>query len=336
MIDPVVASRLRRLLGALWLLDGVLQLQPYMWSEQFGQGTLRSAASERPELIAAPIRFLASLVAGHPVPFNAVFAGTEILLGLGLLSARRRRMQRLLCIASLAWALGVWVLGEGLGGLAGGSTSMSIGAPGAALFYALLTLACWPSPLRLARWLPAAWALVWVGGAVYQLTPGQASGVGLGAQVEMASMMSPTVLAEPELHLAVWLANLPAGLAILLSAVLAAAYAWIGLAVFSARSRRAALFAGVGASLVFWVLCQGFGGMSTGAATDPGSAPAVILLALAIAAVPAPPRRRSAWLPESLPAPLPLSAPGGALAFEAGPAAEAEPAAQDSRPVAIR
>jgi hypothetical protein len=295
-------TRVGQGLGVLWLIDGLLQLQPFMWTRKFGSGTLASAAEGQPVVVAAPVRLWARWVAAHPFGFNLVFVAAQLAIGVGLLLARSPSRRRLFCAASLAWALGVWALGEGLGGLLGGSATLAVGAPGAALLYAIVSVAAWPSTRPPDAWLPRAWAAVWVTGAVLQLLPGQVTGTGLGAQVEMASMMSPGVLARPELHLALWLAALPVTAAALLAGGLAAGFAWIGLAALGPRRRRSALLVGSGAMAVFWVIAQGFGGLSTAAATDPGSAPVLVLLAVAVAAVPL-------TSPHAAPASVPPSAP---------------------------
>ena len=80
-----------------------------------------------------------------------------------------------------AWSIGVWFLGEGLGGVTGGTATFLSGAPGAAALYAVLALAAWPtldSPSRtrveglfapgrtddgIASWFAVAWATTWVG-----------------------------------------------------------------------------------------------------------------------------------------------------------------------------
>ncbi|MDQ1633810.1 MAG: hypothetical protein QOJ32_619 [Frankiaceae bacterium] len=290
-------QQLRTVLGLLWLLDGLLQLQPVMWSRSFGSETLASAGAGQPLAIGAPVRLFAGLVADHPVGFNVVFASAQLVIGAGLLLARDPRRLRVVCGASVAWALGIWVVGEGLGGLFGGHTSLSVGAPGAALLYLVLTVAAWPLDRPLDRWLPAVWTAVWLCGALLQLLPAQRGGVGLGDQLEMGSMMSPRLLAGPELQVALWLATLPAVLAALVSGGLVAGQAWIGIAVLRRGSRRIALRVGAGLAIVFWVACQGFGGLSTGSATDPGSAPLLVLLAFAVAAVPVEHRETSARQP---------------------------------------
>jgi hypothetical protein len=276
--------RLRQALGVLWLIDAVLQMQPFMWTRGFGSGTLASAAVDQPIAVAAPVRLAARLVAAHPLPCNACFVLVQLAIGAGLLLARRQRWQRIWCISSLVWALGVWVLGEGLGGVLTGHIGLDIGAPGAALLYAVVTVAAWPSQRPIAPWVLFAWAAVWLTGAVLQLLPAQRTAVGLGSQVDMAAMMSPSVLAGPEAQLASWLADLPAAAAAALALALAAGQAWIGLAVLRrGRHRALALRLGVLLSLVFWVICQGFGGISTSNATDPSSAPLLILLAFSVA-----------------------------------------------------
>lgn len=124
------------------------------------------------------------------------------------------------------------------------------------------------------------------GGAILQVLPGQVGARALGDQIDMGSMMSPAPLARPELHLAVSVAHLGRLAAGSITAVMVAAFAAIGVGgLHTGRARRPALAAGAAAGLVFWVLCQGFGGLSTGSATDPNTGPLLVLFAVAVAAV---------------------------------------------------
>ena len=75
--------RLQLLLAGLWLLDGVLQLQPVMFTRRFPAMLAESAAGQ-PGVVAAPVTWAARLIAGHPAPANAAFAALQIALGLGL------------------------------------------------------------------------------------------------------------------------------------------------------------------------------------------------------------------------------------------------------------
>jgi hypothetical protein len=65
-----------------------------------------------------------------------------VLLGLGI---AWRPTVKLALGASVAWALGVWWFGEGLGGVLAGTASPVNGAPGAVLLYALLAVLLWPA-----------------------------------------------------------------------------------------------------------------------------------------------------------------------------------------------
>jgi hypothetical protein len=273
------------MLGVIWLIDAGLQMQPFMWTRQFGSGTIAAAGVGEPWVIGAPVRLAARLIAAQPVVFNLAFVAVQLGVGAGLLLAKTPRWVRVWCLGSLGWALGVWVLGEGLGGVFTGQIGLDVGAPGAALLYAIITVAAWPAERPVDHWVLYAWAAVWVLGAVLQLLPAQRSAEGLGAQVEMAAMMSPSALARPEVAAANWLGELPTAAAALIASGLAALQAWIGLCVLRGpRRRTAALRAGAILALVFWVGCQGFGGISTAVATDPSSAPLLVLLAFGVAA----------------------------------------------------
>ena len=81
------------------------------------------------------------LVLTHPALFNAAFATIQLALAAGLLW---RRTTRLALAGTIVWALGVWWLGEGLGGLLTGTASPVTGAPGAALLYVVIAVLAWP------------------------------------------------------------------------------------------------------------------------------------------------------------------------------------------------
>ncbi len=72
------------------------------------------------------------------------FALIELAIGAGLIGASSLRATRVVCAASIAWGLGVWLVGEGAGGLLTLHAALSTGAPGAALIYCVLTVAAWP------------------------------------------------------------------------------------------------------------------------------------------------------------------------------------------------
>jgi hypothetical protein len=185
----VTRRRLQLALGLLWLLDGALQAQPFMFTSGFATQVIAPAGEGQPELVAAPVHWVSTVIGANPVPWNAAFATIQLLIGAGLLV---RPTARAALAASIAWGLGVWYFGEGLSGLLGGDASLSAGAPGSALLLVVLAAAAWPerdaSRERPSAWLPFAWAVVWIAGAVFEAAQGGSSAlvvaeylVGIGA-----------------------------------------------------------------------------------------------------------------------------------------------------------
>ena len=97
-----------------------------MYTGGFAQ-MLAGTASGNPPVIARPITWNAAVVGHHLVLLNTVFATIQLLLGLGIAF---RPTVRAALAASVAWSLGVWWFGEGLGGVLNGGASPLTGAPG--------------------------------------------------------------------------------------------------------------------------------------------------------------------------------------------------------------
>ena len=129
------ARGLQVTLGLLWLLDGALQFQPFMLGTGFGEQVISHAATAQPAFVAVPVHWAARVIVAHPVAWDVPFALIQLLLGLGMLYPRTVKAA---LAASLPWVLGVWYLGEGLGGIASGNASLLTGAPGAVLLYGVL------------------------------------------------------------------------------------------------------------------------------------------------------------------------------------------------------
>jgi hypothetical protein len=129
------------ILGLIWLIDGILQFQPYMFGKKFITGVILPNADGQPGIVATPITWVAHLIEPHVALFNGFAATLQILIGLGLIY---RRTVKPALLISFAWALGVWFTGEGLGGFFNGTASPLTGAPGAALLYVIAGLMVWP------------------------------------------------------------------------------------------------------------------------------------------------------------------------------------------------
>lgn len=258
----------RRVLGLLWLLDGVLQLQPQMFTADWWDHDLAGSAMGQPEVVRHSILWAVGLVARNPAAWNTGFACLQAAIGLALLTGR---WERLAIAASVPWALGVWWIGEGLGMLPAGFATLASGSPGPVLLYPLIGLLAWPGqdggPVaqRPAR---GAWLLLWAGQSVLQMPLVHPVGQVLTANAhELSGGRSgwAGVLAATHPHL--------------LAAVLACTQVAVGLGVVPARHRRFAVVAGAIAAVVYWVGFQYLGGIGRGGATDPSSGPLLLLLA---------------------------------------------------------
>jgi hypothetical protein len=266
-------------LGILWLLDGVLQMQSFMYTRGLAEQIIAPAGQGQPGFVAAPLHLASTVIAAHPVAWNALFAGIQLLIGAGLLVPR---MARLALAVSIAWALGVWYVSEGLGGIASGQASLLTGAPGSALLYAGLGAAAWPhddaSRERPAAWLPVAWAAVWIGGTGLQLLPAQNSGTAIASELTAGAAGAPAWLARLAESAGGWAAG--GGTAFVLG--LAVVQVLIGAGALIRATRLPAVVLGVALTLDFWVLGQHVGALYSGQATDPNSGPLLGLMGIAV------------------------------------------------------
>jgi len=285
-------------LAAMWLFDGVLQLQPFMFTPAFGSQMIAPFAHGNPAGVADAITWCAQQIARNSTLAGVGFAGIQMVIAVGI--AWRPTVKAALAI-SVVWSLGVWWIGEGMGNLFRGTASPVTGAPGAVLIYALLAVLLWPprSAPASAGDLEAAsrtdgafvaarpvgatpariiWVVLWVGLGCLSLAPANR------APRALQSMISAMAVGEPR-----WLASLDHSVARLLgdsglavSIALAVLFVLIGVAVFArAGVVRAALVVAGGVAVVIWVVGEGFGGVFSGTATDPNSGPLLVLLAAA-------------------------------------------------------
>ena len=281
------ARRAQIALGVLWLSDGVLQFQPYMFGRTFVTGVLLPNAAGQPGVIRAPITWMAHVIEPRIAVFNAFAATLQVLIGLGLL---HRPTVRPALALSLVWSIAIWFGGEGLGMLFAGSANPLSGAPGAALLYVAAASLCWPREPRAGsvdagresglvgeRGARIAWSAVWLGSAALWLLPANNG----------ASAVHDMIAGAPSG--AQWLSRLlngaaaaTAGQGTTIAIVLAAASATIGLAVLYGWHPPAFLAVQVAVLGLYWVLGQGLGGIFTGRATDVGTSPPMILVALIV------------------------------------------------------
>jgi hypothetical protein len=286
-------------LAALWLLDAALQSQPFMFTRGFVHSVLAPAGQGLPAVIAGPVHWTATIIAVHPAAFNAAFVLIQLVLGLGLLL---RRTARLTLAASMIWALSIWWLGEGLGGLTTGATLLT-GAPGAALLYIVIAALAWPShdgtsSTHPPRWAISAWSALWVIGAGLQVAAGNDQGTSFTTMFADAGSGAPRWIARLDDHLSeLHFSNSFVAGFIAVEII-------IGLwALVPGAARRASFIAGAIIALSGWILVQGLGQLTTGRATDPNTGPLLLMLAAACLGVPASRAERDISRPRLLGAP---------------------------------
>jgi hypothetical protein len=298
-------------LGVLWLADGALQLQPFMFGRGFVNQILVPAYMGSPAGVTGPAMAVTRLILHAPAAWNAAFAITQLLLGAGLLW---RPAVRAALAGSVVWALAVWWFGESLGGVLSGMASPLTGAPGAVILYALLAVLAWPmasivrasaaqentvqesavqerteradrrdagsvaagSPLSLTG-ARVAWLVLWGSFAYFIL---QAANRAPGA---VRDTLAGLASGEPG-----WIAAMDRGITgaagghgLAISIGLAVVFVAAGLGVFWPATTRPALLLSVIVALAIWVLGENFGEIATGQGTDPNTG--LLLVALAAA-----------------------------------------------------
>jgi hypothetical protein len=298
---PVVTRRrLAIVLGVLWVLDGALQLQPYMYGGDFAL-TLIDQTMGSPNPVTDFMRVLIGFTYGsdpvHEAIFNTLAAAAQLVIGALLVTGR---FERFALLASFAWGLVPWVDGEGLGGMLYPQASMFIvGAPGAALVYSLLSLVLWPrrgvldgpgktssaaaAPVAAEGLLGTAgactlWAMIWVGTGLLELEYSNWAPNAVAAQLRYNALSEPHWLALVDRVSA----HLAQGRGTAIAVGLLVAQVLVGVWALRPATRRRALLTGVVLSLLYWVVGQNFGGVFSGQGTDPNLGPVMALFALAL------------------------------------------------------
>jgi len=276
--SPATSRTIQIVLGLIWLFDGLLQLQKFMFTSAFATTVIAPAGIGQPVFVAIPVAWAVHIILRAPATWNLLFAAMQLLIGIGFLF---KKTVRPAIILSVVWGLSVWFFGEGLGGLATGTSSLITGAPGAALLYVVLGLAVWPShkkPESPAAWLTIAWAAVWLGGAVLTLLPAQRSAVATTNLIMGQAMSAPTNLMNFDTHVNNGILA-AGGWSIILFCLVQAG---VGIGIFFQKIRPWAVWVGIVLAVAFWAVGQSFGMLFSGSATDPNTGPLIVLLGLAL------------------------------------------------------
>jgi len=274
------------LLATVWLLDAVLQLQPFMFTRGANgfSGMINGLASGNPGWVARSITWNGSIIYHQPILTNTAFALIQFLIAFGI--TWRRTVKPALAL-SIVWSLGVWWFGEGAGQVFQGGATPFGGGPGGVLFYAVLAVLLWPSegsdlPFVAARTVGAAvarwiWVAVWGVLAVLALVGSGRSPQALHDLVAGLDSGQPGWLGHVDRISETFFLHHGTTAAVLLAVVCAVVAAGVFLPT---QYRQVTLVVAMAVFAVIWVAVQDFGGILAGGATDPNSGLLVILLAL--------------------------------------------------------
>lgn len=282
---PVWRTRLRIGLGALWIMDGLLQAQPGMVTRFVG-GLVAPLVGGQPRLLAAAIEAGVRLWGVNPVQANVFAAFIQLLIGVLLVTAGEAAPARIGLWVSLVWSAIIWIFGEGLGGIFVGGNWLQ-GAPGSASLYAAAAvLLLVPADLWTRNRAREAFRFGMAGlfslAAFLQAWPpsGDWTATGLYSfSLSMAEMAQPHVAAVPEYIWASLLRLHP----ILGNGAVTALLAGLAVLWLVRPSSWALWWATVGFTLLTWWLGQDwgvFGGMST----DPNTGAILLVLLFAYGA----------------------------------------------------
>lgn len=255
-------------LGVFWLLDGILQLQPAMFTNVFVNTILAPTLQNQPSFIADIIAFGIRIFSINSFWFNLGSALIQLLIGALLLFPVRNNARRIGLWFSVAWALIIWIFGEGFGLLATGSATFYTGAPGSALLYliiALCLLYSWQGKLSIAA------GVIFLLGSVLNLMPmfWQPTMLSTLSIIPGISGLLGTLGATGTMYGNIIAVDLLMLLGLFLIFIPNRTVAWVSIAFLA----------------IVWVVGQNFGGLQTfpfGTATDPNSAPLLALFILPI------------------------------------------------------
>lgn len=205
--EPRARTVLRVGFGIIWLFDGFLQFQPGM-PLGLANDVVHPAIAGTPAFFRPVLHHAITLWNLHPIALATGVAWIQVGIGLALICSNGVT-SRVAGLVSAGWALLVWAVGNGLGGVFASGASILFGWPGAVLFYLIagVWIACTPRffhryfTVLTTRLLAVVLAI----GAVLQTLP--AAGFWRGGNANMLTSMSRTMTALAQPRPVAWVAR---------------------------------------------------------------------------------------------------------------------------------
>jgi hypothetical protein len=278
---------LQLVLATIWLIDGILQLQSFFFTKSFGLQMISGMSQGNPSAIARPITWSGTTIGHHAVLTDACFAVVQTAIAVAI--AWRPTVKIGLAV-SIAWAVGVWWVGEGLGGVLNGTANPVNGAPGAVMIYALLAVLLWPSdragqkaPFIAARAVgaptaKALWLVLWGSLSYFAVLGVNRSSQGLHSLIQSEVSGEPGWMAWIDRHAASLVDH--KGLAVMVLLAILLLVVAVGTYLPGSLANATVVLAVV-VALIIWVVGENLGALFTNGATDVNSGPLLILLAVA-------------------------------------------------------
>lgn len=272
---------LRRAIGIIWIVDGLLQAQPAM-PGGFAKQIVAANAIGQPHWLANLLNWEIYFWQAHPLDLAVGTVFIQVGLGVAILAGGDTVLGKAALWASIAWGLFVWVGGEAMGGILISRATEMMGAPGAVLVYvaaASLLLA----PIRIwetghvYRWIRMGVGGLLLFGAILQAIPWEGfwTGSGLSAMFRaMASVPQPGVFSGPVLAVAHFAQTDP----VLLNSLFIGVMAVLGAGLLFGRSPRPWTLATLVWLAISWWIGQDFGALGSRTATDPNLSPLVAVM----------------------------------------------------------
>ncbi|HXS15068.1 MAG TPA: hypothetical protein VN711_02980 [Candidatus Saccharimonadales bacterium] len=261
-------------LGLFWFIDGILQLQPQMFSSAFITNILTPNLQNQPQIFATWITFGIHVVALHMMFENFLFAFLQIAIGIVLLLPIPKVWKKIALWISIPWSLSVWIFGEGLGNLFTGSASFYTGAPGAVFLYLILALfLLFPNKLK-SEYLPRVVGGIFFLGGLLQETPMFWTKNMQSMLWQMSEQENISLIASPAKELSKLLVSTSS-----INLVAIGSLIILGILLLL-KPTKVLGWITIGFLFLVWWISQDFGGIFTfpfGIATDPNTAPLFML-----------------------------------------------------------